>query len=530
MSVSFTGGTPAGANEVQPSPSFSSPSILQSGMFFVLCIAAANFALHMIFNGRYGYFRDEFDYIACGNHLAWGYVDQPPLIPFLMRIAHALFGDSLRGTRLFAALASSAAIVITGLIARELGGRRYALALSAVAVLIGPVFLSDGSLMTTNALEPLLWMGCAYFAVLAVKREDPRYWLWFGVVAGIGLEEKYSIAVFGFAMMAGLVLTPQRKFLGNRWIWLGGAAAFLIFLPNLLWNQHYDWPFVQLMRNIKASGRDVRLTAWQFFAQQVLLVHPFTAPLWITGLLALLFGKPFRPFRMLGWCYLVAFTVFVVLGGKNYYLSPIYPMLLAAGSVTIAQVLERTRQHWAKPAIVAVLLAAGAWLAPLATPILPVEKFIAYMDRLPIKLPRTERSHFAARLPQHYADQFGWEEMTAAVAQVYHALPPGERAKTAIFGNNYGEAGAIDFLGPKYGLPKSIGGHQNYWLWGPRDYTGEIIIVLGDRRAALEEECASVQQFDFAHSPYALEQGPIFLCRGFKWDLRQAWPMLRRWN
>jgi len=447
-----------------------------------------------------------------------------------VKIAQELFGDSLRGIWLFAALASSATIIVTGLIARELGGRRYALALSAVAVLIAPTFLSDGSLMTTNCLEPLLWMSCAYFALLAINRDDPRYWLWFGVVAGIGMEEKYSIAVFGFGVVAGLLLTPQRKFLWNHWMWFGGAAAFLIFLPNLLWNLHYHWPFLQLMHNIKASGRDVRLTPWQFSWQQILLVHPLTSPIWIFGLLALFFWKPLRPYRMLGWCYLIAFTTFVALSGKNYYLAPIYPMLLAAGAVGRERMLERPGRAWLKPVILVVLLAGGAWLAPVTIPILPAPQLVSYLGKLPLQGPRTEKSHLSAILPQHYADQFGWEEMTAAVAQVYHSLPPEEQAKAAIFGNNYGEAGAIDFLGPKYGLPKAISGHQSYWFWGPRDYTGEIIIVLGDRRATLEGECASVQQFDFVHSPYALEQGPIFLCRGFKWNLQQAWPMLKKWQ
>jgi len=515
----------ASQNKNEPTESF-----VRNGMLLVLCIALAKFILHIAFNNRYGYFRDEFDYIACGDHPAWGYVDQPPLIPFLVRVSRALFGDSLRSIRLFAALASSAAVVLTGLIARELGGRRYALVLSAIAVAIAPQFLSDGSLMTTNCLEPLLWMGCVYFAILAMKRNDPRYWLWFGVIAGIGMEEKYSITVFGFGIVVGLLLTRQRKCLGNRWIWIGAAAALLIFLPNLLWNVHYHWPFVQLTRNIKASGRDVRLTAAQYFVQQILLIHPITAPIWMAGLGALFFWKPLQPYRMLAWCYLIAFTVFVVLAGKNYYLSPIYPVLLAAGAVVIERGLEHARLQWLKPLILAALIAGGAWLAPLVVPVFPVERFVAYMDRLPFKIPRSEKSHFAAMLPQHYADQFGWEEMTAAVARIYYALPPADQAKTAIFGNNYGESGAIDFFGPKYGLPKSIGGHQTYWLWGPRNYTGEIMIVLGDRRVSLEPKCASVQEFDVTFSPYALEHNPIFLCRGLKWNLQQFWPKLKNWD
>src|SRR6267154_5244690 len=238
------------------------------GMLIVVVIALGKLVFHCVFNNRYGYFRDEFDYMSCGDHLAWGYVDQPPLLPFLVRVSRIVLGDSLRSIRFLPALATSAVVVLTALIARQFGGRRFALILSAVAVLIAPIYLSGGSLLTTNCIEPLLWMGCAYFAILALKR-DPRYWLWFGVVAGLGLEEKYSIGVFGFAIVVGLLLTKQRRELLNKWFWLGGVAAFLIFLPNLIWNIYNHWPFLELMHNIRADGRDVQLSPFQFFAQQV---------------------------------------------------------------------------------------------------------------------------------------------------------------------------------------------------------------------------------------------------------------------
>lgn len=259
-------------------------SFLAGGMLIVVAISLAKLLFHCYFNNRYGYFRDEFDYMSCGDHLAWGYVDQPPLIPFLIHVCRAVLGDSLRSIRFIPAVASSLLVVQTAVLARELGGRRFALVLSAVAIVIAPQYLSKGSLLGTNCLEPNLWMGCAYFAILAIKHDDPRNWLWFGVVAGLGMEEKYSIALFGFGVVVGLLLTEQRRVFLNKWIWLGGFAAFLVFLPNLLWNLHYHWPFFQLMRAIKAEGRDVVLPPLQYFFQQTLLVHPFTAPIWITGL------------------------------------------------------------------------------------------------------------------------------------------------------------------------------------------------------------------------------------------------------
>jgi Dolichyl-phosphate-mannose-protein mannosyltransferase len=509
--------------------------LLASGLAIIWAIALAKLLFHIYFNNRYGYFRDEFDYIACGDHLAWGYVDQPPLIPFLIHLSRAVLGDSLRAIRFIPALASSLLVVQTAIIAREFGGRQFALLLSAITVVIAPQYLSNGSLLGTNCLEPNLWMGCAYFAILAVKRNDPRYWLWFGVIAGIGLQEKYSIALFGFGIVVGLLLTSQRRVFLNPWIWLGGLAAFLIFLPNLLWNIHYDWPFIQLIHNIRLAGRDVILPFPQFFFQQTLLIHPFTAPIWLTGLFALLFSARLKPYRFLGWCYLVCFTVFFVLHGKNYYLAPVYPMLLAAGAVVIDSALTAPRRVWLKPVIAIILLASGAHLAPVAVPILSPDGFLAYAKHLPLKLPVMEHDHTRAALPQWYSDQFGWNEIVAETAVAWNRLSPEERKDEAcgIFAQDYGQAGAIDFLGGEYGLPKSLSGHQTWFLWGPRGYSGNCIIVLDDSRERLEELWDRVEYVGTsADNPYALEKEiPVFICRGAKFGtLAQLWPDFKRWR
>jgi len=507
------------------------PSFLAGGMLIVLAIALGKLVLHCIFNNRYGYFRDEFDYLACGDHLAWGYVDQPPLLPFLVRISRVIIGDSLRSIRFLPALATSAVVVLTALIAREFGGRRFALVLSAVAVLIAPVYLSGGSLLTTNCLEPLLWMGCAYFAILAIKR-DARYWVCFGVVAGLGLQEKYSIAVFGFGIVVGLLISKQRSALLSKWFWVGGLAAFMIFLPNLIWNLQHHWPFLELMHNIKTTGKDVQLSTVEYFAQQILLLHPLTAPIWITGLIALLSSARLKNYRFLGWCYLISFTAFVVLKGKNYYLAPVYPMLFAAGAIVLENGIERVRQGWLKPVTLVLLLAGGAWFAPLVVPILPIDRLVAYMDRLPFKVPRTEHSHMSAALPQYYADQFGWEEMTAMTAQAWSRLKPEERHDCGIFAQDYGQAGAIDFFGRRYGLPAALSGHQTYFLWGPRGYSGNCLIVLDDRKEVLEEKFEQVEYVGSSDNPYALERNiPVYICRGAKFgSLAQIWPQLKKWR
>jgi hypothetical protein len=512
----------------------------QSGrsMALIWVMALATLIFHIYFNNRYGYFRDEFDYLSCGDHLQWGYVDQPPLIPFLIHFCRALLGDSLRAIRFIPALASSLLIVQSGAIARELGGRRYAMLLSAICALIAPQYLSNGSLLGTNCLEPNLWMGCTYFAILAIKRNVPRYWLWFGVIAGLGLEEKYSIAVFGLGIVVGLLLTEHRRVFLDKWIWLGGLAAFLIFLPNLLWNIHYDWPFVQLMRGIRAENRDVVLGPFSYFFQQTLLLNPLTAPIWLTGLFALIVAKPLRPYRALGWCYLVCYTVFFVLHGKNYYLAPVYPMLLAAGAVAIESALDRPRSgqphlQWLKPVIVVVLLTNGAYLAPVVVPILSPDAFLAYAKTLPFKLPVMEHAHARAALPQWYSDQFGWQEIVDEAAVAWNRLTPDERKDCGIFGQDYGLAGAIVFLGRRDGLPASLSGHQTWYLWGPRGYSGNCLIVLGDRRERLEQ---LFEQVDYvgtsADNPWALEtQIGVYICRGSKFGtLSDLWPKIKRWR
>ncbi len=523
-------------------------SFFANGMAIVVAIAVAKFIFHCYYNNRYGYFRDEFDYMSCGDHLAWGYVDQPPLIPFLIHICRAVLGDSLRSVRFVPALASSMLVIQVALIARALGGRTYALLLSAICVVVAPQYLSNGSLLGTNCLEPNLWMACAYFAILAIQRDNPRYWVWFGIFAGIGLEEKYSIALFGFGIVVGLLLTAQRRAFLSPWMWLGGLAAFLIFLPNLLWNIHNHWPFVQLMHNIREDGRDVVLPLWAYSLQQTLLVLPLTAPIWIRGLITFLVSKRFKPYRALGWCYLVCFTVFFLLHGKIYYLSPVYPMLLAAGAVTIEAKIEGRKSEasendalpsgprrltWLKVTIVILLLAGGVHAAPLAVPVLTPDHFLAYLKYLPMKPPVMEHGHEKAPLPQWYSDQFGWQEIVDETAVAWNRIPLSERPDCGIFGQDYGQAGAIDFLGRRYGLPQALSGHQTFWLWGPRGYSGNCLIVLGDDRERLEELFDHVEYVGTsADNRYALEtEISVYICRAAKFGtLEKLWPDLKKWR
>ncbi|MFL6229219.1 MAG: glycosyltransferase family 39 protein [Pyrinomonadaceae bacterium] len=503
------------------------------GLALILYLSLFDLLLHFLTNGHYGYFRDELYYLACGEHLAWGYVDQSPMIALVAKVTRALLGDSLFAIRFFPAVAGAALVFITGLTVRELGGRRFAITLASVAVIIAPGFLILHTILTMNAFEPLFWATGAYLLVRIFKAGDGRLWLWFGVVAGLGLMNKHSTLMFGFAVVVALALTPTRKYFLLKWLWLGGLVALIIFLPNILWQINHGFPTVEVLRNAD-KNQNLPVSPFDFFKGQLLLAHPLTFPLWTTGLYFYLAARAGKPYRALGWVYVVMFVSMILLRAKVYYLLPIYPVLFASGAVWGEDLFARlsVRAHawrWLKPATVAVLVVGGAALAPLSLPVLPVETFIRYQRTLGLEAPRTEKLQLA-ELPQHYADMFGWEEMTEAVARVYHSLPAEEQPRCAIFARNYGEAGAIDFFGARYGLPKAIGKHQNYFLWGPRDYTGECVITFGEKLEGVQKTFNQIELAATFTHPYVLpheNNQPIFVCRQPKAPLKEIWPRVK---
>jgi hypothetical protein len=490
-------------------------------------VAAIKLLLHLFAGRHYGYFVDELYYLACSEHLAWGYVDQPPLIALIAKLTRMTLGDSLPAIHLLPAIAGALKVLLAAMIAREMGGKRFAQTLAALAALVAPGFLALDNWMSMNVFEPLFWMGCAFLVMRIIRTGDTKLWLWFGVLAGVGLENKHSMLIFGFALIAGLLLTPERRVMRSRWFWTGGAIAFVLFLPNLLWNVQHHFPFLELQENIRRSGRNVGLTPLSFFAQEIVTMLPLTAPIWIAGLWRL-----FRsPYRALAWAWAIAAALIVALNPRVYYLYPAFPLLFAAGAVAFEEWMARPRLRRIGVAYAALMVAVGIVVAPTVIPVLPPETYIRYAAALHIQQPRIE-THALGPLPQLFADQFGWEEMTATVAGAFQALPPDVRAKTAIFGQNYGQAGAIDRFGPRYGLPKAISGHQNYFLWGPRGYTGESMIVMGDRQSNLAEKFASVEKVGRVEHPYAMpyEHIDVFYCRGLKQPLAEIWPKVKSWN
>jgi hypothetical protein len=496
----------------------------------LLALVVVKLAIHLYAARFYGYFVDELYFMACGDHLAWGYVDQPPLIALIVRTERLLFGDSLQSIRLLSGVAGAGTVFLAGLIARELGGRRFAQFLAGLCVLVAPIYLSMNHYISMNAFEPLFWMCCAFILIRIIKTGNQKLWLVFGLVAGVGLLNKHSIGMFGAGVVAGLLLTEHRRMFLRPWIWLGGLIAFLIFLPNLMWNIDHHFPFLELMANIRRNGRNTPLSNFQFLSQVAQILMPLSLPIWLIGLYSFMAGKA-KQFRVLAWTFLAVMATMLLPNSRPYYTAPVFPMMFAAGAVAVEAWSANRNLQWVRAVAVSVLVTGGLIGAPLAVPILPAEAFIRYMKLMHMEPPRIE-THKLGPLPQFYADMYGWEEMVAVVGNAYNALPPEQRAKTAIFGGNFGQAGAIDLFGKKYGLPKAIATHQNYYLWGPREYTGESVIVMGARVEELTPYFEKVEPIGTVYHPYAMpyEQFTVYHCAEPKQTLQQLWPSIKNWN
>lgn len=507
------------------------PSRFTSGTAIVLYVALIRGILYFIAGPNYGYFRDELYYLACGEHPSWGYVDQPPLIGWITWLLQHSIGTSIWALRLLPALAGTASVYLAGLLARELGGRRWAMFLASLATLMAPVLLALSHLYTMNAFDPLLWTSLAYLVVRIVKTGNEKLWLWFGILLGITTLNKYGIVFWLSGLLVGMLLTPLRNALRTRWFWLGSLAGLILVLPNFLWQWRHQFPFLELMRNIRRSHRDIALPPGPFFKAQAEMLG-YVAFFLVIFAVIFFFSKRGRLFRVIGWAYVVFLTEMLVMHGKMYYLAPVYPMMFAGGAVWLEQAAQSRAWAWTKYAVAIGIVAVSGIYAPTILPILSVPHFIAYEHKMGIQQQKFENQPEGA-LPQIYADMFGWEEIAQRVAAYYHTLSPEEQQKTAIFANNYGDAGAIDFFGPRYGLPKSIGNHQSYWIWGPRQYTGESLIVLGDDdERNMQTKCTSYSIIGNTRHPLSRpdEWMNIYHCRGFKWNLQQIWPHTKHWD
>ena len=499
-------------------------------------VALCAFALHAAAWDQYGIFRDELYFLSCGERLAWGYVDQPPLVAVVARLAQEIFGLWVPGLRLVPWVASSLAVWATGMLALALGAGRAGATLAAVAALSAPVLLTLGHYLTMNAWEPLLFVLLAWTLVRLAGGASPRLWLAAGAIVGIGLQSKYSMGLYAATLGAGLLLTASgRRALASRWTAGGALLAVALALPNLLWQANHGFPFLELVRNGRLY-KNAPFTPGGFISELLLEVNPVSAILWIPGLAALLLWRPLSASRFLGVGFLLLAAALFGSGGKPYYLASSFPALLAAGGAlwsgwTRQGLLERRLGERAPRLLAVPAVAILAFLllaAPLALPLVPAQRYVAYQSWLGIGPSPLER-HEMGVLPQMYADQHGWAEMAAAVHEAWRKLPEAERGRAFVFGRNYGEASAVELLGRSLGVPPVASGHNNWFLWGlppGRD----VAIVISDEKESCSGFASRELLVKMAVNPLAMpyESGRwIWACRQPTRPLSELWSAVR---
>ncbi|MDE2308754.1 MAG: glycosyltransferase family 39 protein [Xanthomonadaceae bacterium] len=490
----------------------------------LLALACLRLLLQVLLDRHYGFHRDELAVLADARHLAWGYVAYPPLTPFFGRIELVLFGTSLAGFRFFSALAQCVAMLLAGLIARDMGGRRGAQLVAAVATACMPFSLLVGSEFMYVTFDFLWWVLLAWLVVRLLNSGNPRWWLAIGLVVGLGMLTRYTMLFCVAGLVAGVLATTLRRQLASPWLWGGVALSLLLFLPNLLWQIRHDFVYLDFIRHIHA--RDVRIgRADGFFSQQLYAnASLFTLPLWLGGLGFVMWAKDAVRYRLLAWLFLVPLALFALGQGRAYYMAPAYPMLLAAGAVAGERWLARLRPGASR----GLRIATGILLALAATSSAAVALPLAPVNSIGWRISRAVQGDFA--------EQIGWRQLVAQVAGIYRALPAGERARTGVLANNYGEAGAIDLYGPALGLPAAISGVNSWWYRGYGNPPPTTLIVLGADPDAIRKAPADctpagrVSNRQGVANEETRDHPEIFVCRHLRISWRSLWPKLRSYG
>lgn len=481
----------------------------------------ATLLVHLAVAGRYDFFRDELYFIVCGRHPAFGYVDQPPLVPLLAAASQA-FGEHLVLLRLIPALAAAATVWMTCRLAALVGAGRFGVVLAGLAAATAPMYLGIFSLFTTSTFEPLAWTALAYCAARAIVGLEPRAWLWAGVVAGVALEAKYALPTYAVPLLVAIVLTGHGRALLCWQLAAGLAIAALLAAPSALWQLAHGLPFLELIRN-QATGKNTVLSPLGFVLNQAQIMNPLWAPLWLGGLAAPFVDRRFAPWRFLSLAFALTLALMIALHAKDYYFCPAYGVLFALGGAALEAWL---RPRWARVTWIAAALAVSVVAAPSAMPILPPARLAVYLRKLHLSSTPQETVRQSA-LPQQFADMVGWRSYVASVAAAYHALPPEDRRRAAIFTGNYGEAAAIDVYGGAYDLPPALSRHNSYWTWGPRGYDGSVLLRVNQEPEELAFRCQSVALAGRFGGPWVMpyeDDAPITLCRGLHPSLAELWP------
>jgi Dolichyl-phosphate-mannose-protein mannosyltransferase len=494
----------------------------------VLIVAFISFLAHVLVGDNYGYFRDELYVLAMSQHPAFGYVDVPPLVPWITLLPRLLTGNALWAIHVISALVCAGTIILTGLMARLLGGTRWIQGLAALASAAALVLLAGGSTYTYDVFDTFWWALSATILIALLRDDQPRRWLWFGVVAGLGVLTKETILFWGFALAVGLGLSPQRRLLFTRWTLFGGLIAFALVSPFLIWNATSGWASVQYWagysQNHSAGGSPL-----DFLINQILIMNPLSLPLWGAGLWYF-FSKRGARYRVFGWAYLILFVLFMAIQGKSYFLAPAYPPLFAGGAMLLGEWRVRWRR-WV--AVYPVVLAiSGVLLAPAAMPVLPPTVYAQIYGKSGNSGSQQEAGDLYG-LPQSLADRFGWEEQVALIAQVYHGLPRDEQRVACIFTENYGEAAALVQFGGRYHLPPPISGHNAFYLWGPDGCTGQVVITINiaPQDAARAFSSVTLAARTSCDACVAFEnQAPILILRQPKAPFAVIWPQAKHYD
>lgn len=481
--------------------------------------------LTLVTAGHYGFFGDELYYFACSKHLAFGYVDHPPLVAFLTFISTTIFGETIIGLRFMSGLFGAFTVFLSAKVAEEIGGGKYSQALAALSICFGLAFPALSSFFSMNPVDIML---CTLFILMflkTIRAPSPKKWIMLGVLLGLGLLNKYTFLVLGFSLLLALIITKKWSILKSPWIYISGVIAILMFLPHILWQINNGWPTLEFMQNA-TEHKNLSLSPFAFLLQIIIGLNPFTFPIWLSGLGFLLFSKKIKEYRFLGWTEFIFICIYMLQNSKFYYVVPIFPILLSSGAVAIEQFLNRFSTRLLKLTIITLLVISGTLLMPIAIPILPAAQFVKYSKVLGLQSELRMEKGESISLPLHFAYRFGWKELVDTVAKAYNTLPREERKKCAILASWYGIAGAIDHYGPRYNLSNAICPRNNYWIWGTQNYTGKIVLAVGYNADYLKKYFNSVEQVAHFHHPYAYDVA-IYLCKKPKETLKQMWPELK---
>jgi 4-amino-4-deoxy-L-arabinose transferase-like glycosyltransferase len=489
----------------------------------LLLLGLVLFLLHMFTNHQYGFHQDEMVVLDNARNLAWGFVEYPPLTPFLARIELTLFGLSLVGARTFAALAFGIVTVLTGLMARELGGNRQTKIVAAIAASIAPMALILGSQIQYVTFDFLWSVVLAYLVIRLLKTENPRWWLGIGVVIGLGMMTKYTMAFFASGLVGGVLLTDVRRYLRSPWLWGGVALSILIFLPNLIWQIQHDFVSLEFLSSIHARDVAIGRADDYLLEQFVLCANPFVLPLWIAGLVYYFKGEEGRRYRVIGWMYAIPFLIYLFTQGRSYYQAPAYPMLIAAGAVAWQGWLAKSSTQRAR------LMLGTTWT------LLLIGTLVGSALSLPIAPINSTLWNVTSEVHDIFTEQIGWHEMIETVARVYESLPEADRASAGILAGENDEAAALNLYGSSYGLPKAISGSNSYFLRGYGTPPPQTLIVVGFTQDAVDSLFAQCEIAGEITNPYDVEndlRNPpnIFICREPRLPWDELWNRLKRYS